>query len=99
LTQMRRWGQISESKSDDWYFETAKAVYRPDLYLAAAQKLSEDGIIPAESIPETDGFKAPQDGFIDGITFNGKEPNAYLGKFDIGLKDGQTVSATGVSGG
>lgn len=99
LTQMRRWGQISESKSDDWYFETAKAVYRPDLYMAAAQKLSEDGIIPAESIPETDGFKAPQDGFIDGITFNGKEPNAYLGKFDIGLKDGQTVSATGVSGG
>ncbi len=39
LTQMRRWGQIADDKTDQWYFDTAKAVYRPDLYLAAAKKL------------------------------------------------------------
>lgn len=96
LTQMRRWGQIAEDKSDDWYFDTAKAVYRPDLYLAAATKLAADGVIPADSLPETDGFKAEQSGFIDGITYNGKAPNAYLAKFNIGLKMGQTVTAAGV---
>src|SRR3546814_1269724 len=28
LTQMRRWGQIPEAKADQWYFDTAKSVYR-----------------------------------------------------------------------
>ena len=27
LSQMRRWGQISEYKSDDWYMDIAKKVY------------------------------------------------------------------------
>lgn len=97
LTQMRRWGQIADEKPDSWYFDTAKAVYRPDLYLAAANKLVEDGAIPADSVPETDGFKAPQGGFIDGITFDGKKPNEYLGKFSIGLKGGDKVTASGVT--
>ncbi|MBQ0771368.1 MAG: ABC transporter substrate-binding protein, partial [Sphingomonadales bacterium] len=96
LTQMRRWGQIADDQSDQWYFETAKAVYRPDLYLAAAKKLADEGAIPAESIPETDGFKDPQSGFIDGIVYDGKAPNAYLAKFPIGLKKGQKVTAAGV---
>ncbi|HSG33969.1 MAG TPA: CmpA/NrtA family ABC transporter substrate-binding protein [Sphingomonadaceae bacterium] len=97
LTQMRRWGQISEDKSDQWYFDMAKAVYRPDLYLAAANSLVEAGTIPAASVPETDGFRGPQGGFIDGITFDGKKPNEYLSKFAIGLKQGQKVTASGVS--
>ncbi|WP_417622889.1 CmpA/NrtA family ABC transporter substrate-binding protein [Parasphingorhabdus sp.] len=96
LTQMRRWGQIAGDQSDQWYFDTAKAVYRPDLYLAAAKKLVDDGVIPAASLPETDGFKAAQSGFIDGITYDGKAPNAYLAKFNIGLKKGQKVTASGV---
>jgi len=99
LTQMRRWGQIAESKSDSWYYDTAKAVYRPDLYLAAAKTLIDAGDIPSDSVPETDGFKPAQSGFIDGITFDGKAPNAYLAKFKIGLKEGQTVNASGVTGG
>lgn len=99
LTQMRRWGQIAEDKDDNWYFDTAKAVYRPDLYLAAANKLVEDGVIPEGSVPETDGFRGEQEGFIDGITFDGSQPNAYLAKFPIGLKQGQSVTAAGVSGG
>lgn len=96
LTQMRRWGQIPEDQSDQWYIDTAKAVYRPDIYLTAAQKLAADGLIPAGSIPETDGFKGEQTGFIDGVIYDGKKPNAYLAKFNIGLKKGQKVTAAGV---
>jgi len=96
LTQMRRWGQIADDKPDQWFIDTAKSVYRPDLYLAAANALVENGTIPATALPQTDGFKGEQSGFIDGITFNGKQPNAYLAKFTIGLKQGQTVSAAGV---
>ena len=94
---MRRWGQIAEYQTDQWYFDTAKAVYRPDLYLAAAKKLADGGAIPADSIPETDGFKSEQAGFIDGLTYDGKAPNAYLAKFPIGLKKGQKVTASGVN--
>ncbi len=39
LTQMRRWGQIPDAKTDQWYAETAKKVYLPDVYLKAAQLL------------------------------------------------------------
>ncbi len=90
LTQMRRWGQISEPKSDDWYKEIAAQVYRPDLYRLAAQALIDEGVIAADAFPafatET-GFKPVQDGFIDGISYNGLLPNDYLNKFSIGLKD------------
>lgn len=96
LTQMRRWGQIAQDRPDQWYFDTAKAVYRPDLYLAAAKGLVDKGAIPAGSVPETDGFRAPQSGFIDGITYDGRAPNAYLAKFSIGLKQGQKVTPGGV---
>ncbi len=98
LTQMRRWGQIADDKTDQWYFETAAAVYRPDLYLAAANKLVEGGLIEESDVPETDGFRAPQNGFIDGITYNGRQPNDYLSKFAIGLQQGQRVTASGVTG-
>nr|WP_166180308.1 CmpA/NrtA family ABC transporter substrate-binding protein [Altererythrobacter segetis] len=98
LTQMRRWGQIAGDEPDQWYFDTAKSVYRPDLYLAAANKLVADGKIPKASVPATDGYRGPQGGFIDGVTYDGKHPNDYLGKFSIGLKKGQTVTAAGVSG-
>ena len=39
LTQMRRWGQITESKSAEWYHETVKEIYRPDIYRKAATML------------------------------------------------------------
>ncbi|GGN52965.1 nitrate ABC transporter substrate-binding protein [Novosphingobium indicum] len=98
MTQMRRWGQIPEGHDDQWYFDEAKAVYRPDLYLTAAKSLAEDGKIPAAAIPETDGFRGEQSGFIDGITYDGKQPNGYLAKLKIGLKKGQRVTASGVTG-
>src|SRR3546814_6578709 len=92
---MRRWGQIPESKADQWYFDTAKSVYLPDLYLAAAKSLVAEGKAPAEAAPATDGFKPEQSGFIDGVTYDGRKPNEYLARFAIGLKGAQTVTATG----
>lgn len=96
LTQMRRWGQIDEAKPDAWYFDTARAVFRPDLYMAAAASLVEDGKAPAEAFPETDGFKDFYTAAIDGKLFDARKPNAYLDGFAIGLKGSQTVTAAGV---
>ena len=92
LTQMRRWGQITEQKPDEWYEEVAKKVYRPDIYLAAAKELLEEGKIAKEDIPwDTDGYREPQTHFIDNITFDGRKPNEYLTRFPIGLKGSDTV--------
>jgi nitrate/nitrite transport system substrate-binding protein len=92
LTQMRRWGQIAESKPDAWYLEVAKQVYRPDVYLHAAKELIAEGKAKEADFPlASDGFRGVQGGFIDGVTFDAKKPNEYLGKFRIGLKAGQKV--------
>ena len=73
-------------------------MYRADLYAAAAaNSLVAQGTIPAASVPTTDGFKGVQTGFIDGVAYDGRAPNAYLAKFAIGLKTGQAVTAAGVS--
>jgi nitrate/nitrite transport system substrate-binding protein len=87
LTQMRRWGQIGEAKPDSWYDETARKIYRPDIYRAAAEELIADGVLKAEDVPTTDGYKAPTTAFIDAIEYDGKQPNAYLAKLTIGMKD------------
>lgn len=89
LTQMRRWGQIAEPKSDDWYHSVAKKVYRPDIYMKAVESLIAEKIVPAttfSSLEGVDGFRSPQTHFIDGIVYNGKKPNDYINKFSIGLK-------------
>jgi nitrate/nitrite transport system substrate-binding protein len=100
LTQMRRWGQIEQAKPDAWYVDEAKKVYRPDIYLAAAEALIAEGKAKKEDFPfGTDGFKPPTAEFIDGIEYDGKKPNAYLSKFPIGLKGNQTVTGNVVAGG
>jgi nitrate/nitrite transport system substrate-binding protein len=94
LTQMRRWGQIAEPKADSWYMDIAKQVYRPDIYAIAAKELIEEGKLAASDFPDFDsetGFKAPQTEFIDSITFDGTQPNAYLEQFPIGLKGDEIV--------
>lgn len=99
LTQMRRWGQIPEGKPDEWYAEVAKKVYRPDIYLKAAQLLVEEGKAKKEDFPWTsDGYRPPTKDFIDGIEFDGRKPNAYLEKFSIGLKGMQKVEGGNVVG-
>ncbi|HEY7771864.1 MAG TPA: CmpA/NrtA family ABC transporter substrate-binding protein [Marinagarivorans sp.] len=97
LTQMRRWGQISEAKPDSWYFDIAKKVYKPEIYKQAAELLLKEGKIAKSDVPwDSDGFKAPQSEFIDGITYDGKKPNAYLANFPIGLKGNDTIKGSSV---
>ena len=89
LTQMRRWGQISEHKPDGWYAETAQQVYRPDIYRTAAEELIAEGLMKPEDFPDFEtetGYRPPQPEFIDGVTFDGTKPNDYLDQFPIGLK-------------
>ncbi|MBB6459064.1 CmpA/NrtA family ABC transporter substrate-binding protein [Flammeovirga kamogawensis] len=87
LTQMRRWGQIPTAKSKGWYDETIKDIYRPDIWEKAAALLVEEGHLAKTDIPETDGYKAPTNDFIDGKLFDGKEPIQYINSFKIGNKD------------
>lgn len=101
LTQMRRWGQIAEPKSDTWYDEVARKVYKPDIYLQAARLLVEDGLANEADFPwASDGYKAPtpESDIIDGIPYNGRMPNAYLESLPIGLKGDQVVVGTEVRG-
>jgi len=89
LTQMRRWGQIPEQKTDDWYKTLAAKVYRPDIYQQAASSLIKDKLAHQDDFPNfttEDGFKPPQTGFIDSIVYDGRHPNQYINKFSIGLK-------------
>ncbi|MEO6298964.1 MAG: CmpA/NrtA family ABC transporter substrate-binding protein [Paracoccaceae bacterium] len=93
LTQMRRWGQIAEAKPDAWYADTAKQVYRPDIYELAAKALIADGKATGDMFDfDADGYREPTADFIDGIPYDGTKPNAYIDSLTIGLKDGQTVA-------
>lgn len=87
LTQMRRWGQIPESKSSEWYASTIKDIYRPDIWKKAADLLVAEGQIPATDVPDTDGYKAATSDFIDGTSYDAKDPIGYINSFSIGNKD------------
>ncbi|MEO5621195.1 MAG: ABC transporter substrate-binding protein, partial [Cypionkella sp.] len=92
LSQMRRWGQIETAHPDAWYDETAKSVYKPALYEAAAKALIADGLAkPGDFDFDADGYKDPTADFIDQIPFDGTKPNAYIDSLSIGLKGEQTV--------
>ncbi|PYE84020.1 CmpA/NrtA family ABC transporter substrate-binding protein [Pseudoroseicyclus aestuarii] len=101
LTQMRRWGQIAEAQDDQWYFDTAERVYRPDIYLEAARMLVDEGLASEADFPwDSDGYKAPTPAadIIDGIPYDGRAPNAYLESLPIGLKADQRVVGRAVEG-
>ncbi|MEP2784895.1 MAG: CmpA/NrtA family ABC transporter substrate-binding protein [Pseudoruegeria sp.] len=101
LTQMRRWGQISEPQTDEWYDSVAKDVYKPTIYLEAARHLVDEGLANEADFPwDSDGYKAPTPAadIIDGIGYDGKTPNAYLETLPIGLKGAQTVVGNEIQG-
>ena len=99
LTQMRRWGQIPETRPDSWFDEVARQVYLPETYLKAARMLLEEGHVAEADFPwESDGYRAPTDAFIDGISYDGRKPNAYIDSLKIGLKSGQAVKGSQVVG-
>ena len=94
LTQMRRWGQIADYKPDSWYMDIAKKVYRPDIYAQAAKELIAEGKLKASEFPDfakETGYRAPQKEFIDNVTYDGRQPNAYLSKLKIGLKGKEKI--------
>lgn len=92
LTQMRRWGQVSDNKPDSWYHEMAKKVYKPEIYMEAAKLLVAEGKVDKKDFPwDTDGYRAPQSEFIDGVTYDGRKPIEYLANFPIGLKADEIV--------
>mgnify|MGYP000852492049 CR=1 FL=1 len=92
LTQMRRWGQISEQKPDSWYMDMAKKAYRPDIYVTAAKELIQEGKMKAADFPDLDKatfVKAPQKSPLDGVEFDASKANAFIDGFSIGLKGSQ----------
>ena len=92
LTQMRRWGQVAEDKPDSWYDEVARSVYKPDIYLEAARLLVEEGLVEETDFPwDSTGYREPTAEFIDGVTYDGTKPNAYIDSLPIGLKTGDSV--------
>ena len=46
----------------------------------------------------SDGYKAPDKGFMDGIVYDGRKPNDYLAALKIGLKGTQKVVSGAVEG-
>ena len=92
LTQMRRWGQVAEDMPDSWYDEVAKSVYKPEIYLEAARLLVEEGLVEETDFPwDSTGYREPTAEFIDGVTYDGTQPNAYIDSLPIGLKTGDSV--------
>ena len=93
LTQMRRWGQIAEAKDDGWFDATAKSVYQPAIYKMAAEALiAEDKATPEMFDFDADGYRDATTDFIDGVSYDGTKPNAYIDSLTIGLKAVQTVT-------
>ena len=84
---MVRWGHIPEQKADDWYHEMAKNIYRPDVYERAGKMLVAEGKAETSDFPfATDGYRAPSTDFIDGNSYDGRQPVDYVNSFSIGLK-------------
>ncbi len=94
LTQMRRWGQITEAKPASWYKEIVEKVYLPEVYRAAAASLIEEGALEEDEFPAADyaGYKDPTSDFIDGIEYDGTKPIEYLNSHEIGNKDDPSLA-------
>jgi nitrate/nitrite transport system substrate-binding protein len=87
LTQMKRWGQIAEPKTNEWYHTKIKEIYKPEIWMAAAKLLLEEGFLTKTEIPVTDGYKPATTEFIDNMLYDGKKPVEYIKGFKIGIKD------------
>lgn len=87
MTQMRRWGQITEAQPAEWYASKIKEVYKPEIWTKAAELLVKEGNLDQADIPTTDGYKPATNEFIDGLTYDGKKPLEYLKSLKIGNKN------------
>lgn len=99
LTQMRRWGQIPDARTDAWYLDMAKRVYRPEVFVAAAKELiAAKQASAADFDLTTDGYRPATKDFIDGVEYDGRKPNAYIEKLTVGLKGQQKIEGGDVVG-
>ncbi len=89
LTQMRRWGQIPDSKPASWYASTAKEIYKPQIYQQAAKLLIAEGKCKTSDFPaeDYDGYRPVTTDFIDGKSYDAHAPVAYINSFEIGNKE------------
>ncbi|MFA9188474.1 CmpA/NrtA family ABC transporter substrate-binding protein [Flavobacterium sp. FBOR7N2.3] len=87
MTQMRRWGQITEAQPAEWYASKIKEVYKPEIWTKAAELLVKEGNLDQADIPTTDGYKPATNEFIDGLTYDGKKPLDYIKSMKIGNKN------------
>ena len=94
LTQMRRWGQITDSKPASWYAEKAKEIYKPAIYRKAAAMLVAEGKISSDEIPadDYDGYREVTNEFIDGNSYDAKDPIGYINSFVIGNKEAEELA-------
>ncbi len=94
LTQMRRWGQITESKPASWYAETASEIYKPAIYRKAAEMLISEGKLDPNEIPapDYDGYREVTSDFIDGKSYDAKDPIGYINSFEIGNKEDASLA-------
>jgi nitrate/nitrite transport system substrate-binding protein len=87
LTQMKRWGQITGNKTDDWYHSKIREIYKPEIWRQAADLLLKEGHLQKNEIPETDGYKPATTEFIDNLLYDGRKPIDYINSFKIGNKE------------
>jgi ABC-type nitrate/sulfonate/bicarbonate transport system substrate-binding protein len=97
LTQMRRWGQIGANVD---IARVAEAVYRPDLYRAAAAALGEPAPLVEEKVEGVHAsawqldeaslapIRMAPDLFFDGRLFDAGQPERYAQSFAIGRMQG-----------
>jgi nitrate/nitrite transport system substrate-binding protein len=71
MTQMRRWGQITESKPAEWYASKSKKSINRNLDQNSSTLLKE-GNLSAKTF-QPFGYKPATD-FIDGVKYDGKMP-------------------------
>ena len=93
MTQMRRWGHITEQKPDSWYMDMAKKAYKPEIYVAAAKELIAEGKMKASDFPDLDNAplssKLRKKARSMASSSMATKPNAYIDSFAIGLKGNQ----------
>lgn len=91
LSQMRRWGQIGAGVD---IAAAAEAVYRPDLFRAAALELGQPAPLVDEKVEgaHPDGWTLDEasapipmapDLFFDGKVFDAAQPEAYAASFEV----------------
>ena len=85
---------MSSSNTTPAIRTTAKEVYQPSIYRKAAEMLISEGKLKSTEIPapDYDGYREVSSDFIDGNTYDAKNPIGYINSFAIGNKDPEELA-------